>query len=176
MSVRTAAPSVVAMSYANPHALVSTDWVAEHLDDRSVRLLEVDVDTAAYERGHIKGAVGVNWQSQLGDRIRRDIISAEAFSNLMAQAGATPSTMLVFYGDNNNWFAAFAYWIARMYGHTDVALMNGGRKKWELEGRPLTTDATTVKATRYSAKDIDLSLRAYMRDVNEYVGRSEERR
>src|SRR6185503_15293618 len=99
--------------YANPEALVSTDWVAEHLTDADVRLLEVDVDTAAYERGHIRGAFGVNWQSQLGDPVRRDIISPEAWAALLSQAGATPDTLLVFYGDNNNWFAAFAYWIAR---------------------------------------------------------------
>jgi thiosulfate/3-mercaptopyruvate sulfurtransferase len=153
------------MTYANPAALVSTDWVAEHLDDPNVRLLEVDVDTAAYERGHIRGAIGVNWQSQLGDRIRRDIISPEAWTALLAQAGVTPSTQLVFYGDNNNWFAAFAYWIARMYGHERSALMNGGRKKWELEGRPMSVDAPSMHATSYPSIEPDLSLRAYLPDV-----------
>jgi thiosulfate/3-mercaptopyruvate sulfurtransferase len=153
------------MTYANPAALVSTDWVAEHLADPNVRLLEVDVDTAAYERGHIQGAVGVNWQSQLGDRIRRDIISPEAWSALLAQAGVTPSTHLVFYGDNNNWFAAFAYWIARMYGHEHSALMNGGRKKWELEGRPMSVDLPSIGTSAYPSIEPDLSLRAYLPDV-----------
>ncbi len=151
--------------YANPAALVSTDWVAEHLEDPEVRLLEVDVDTAAYERGHICCAVGVNWQSQLGDRIRRDIISPEAFAHLLSAAGVTPKTMLVFYGDNNNWFAAFAYWIARMYGHQHAALMNGGRKKWELENRALTEEVRQVTPTSYPVPTPDLSFRAYMRDV-----------
>src|SRR5262245_48946974 len=111
-------------SYANSTALVSTDWVAQHLDDPTVRLLEVDVDTAAYDRGHLRGAVGVNWQSQLGDPIRRDLVSPEAWAALLSSAGATPGTRLVFYGDNNNWFAAFAYWISRLYGHDHAALMN----------------------------------------------------
>jgi thiosulfate/3-mercaptopyruvate sulfurtransferase len=155
--------------YANPNALVSTDWVAEHLDDADVRLLEVDVDTAAYERGHIRGAVGVNWQSQLGDRIRRDIITPEGFAHLMSQAGVTPDTLLVLYGDNNNWFAAFAYWIACMYGHRRAALMNGGRKKWELEGREMTVEPTRVAASSYPAPASDMSCRAYLRDVLHFV-------
>jgi thiosulfate/3-mercaptopyruvate sulfurtransferase len=155
--------------YANPAALVSTDWVAQHMEDANVRLLEVDVDTAAYERGHIEGAVGVNWQSQLGDRVRRDIISPGEWAELLSSAGVTPNTMLVFYGDNNNWFAAFAYWIARMYGHQRAALMNGGRKKWELEGRPVTLEAPHITATKYPAVECDCSLRAYMPDVLKVV-------
>jgi thiosulfate/3-mercaptopyruvate sulfurtransferase len=155
--------------YANPAALVSTDWVAQHVNDPDVRLLEVDVDTAAYERGHIQGAFGVNWQSQLGDRIRRDIISPSAWAHLMSAAGARPDTMLVFYGDNNNWFAAFAYWIARMYGHQRAALMNGGRKKWELEERPMTIDLPSVAASSYPAPTSDLSFRAYLRDVLDFA-------
>jgi thiosulfate/3-mercaptopyruvate sulfurtransferase len=106
----------------------------------------------------------------LSDQVRRDIPPKDQWEKLLSEAGVWPDQKIVFYGDNNNWFAAFAYWIARMYGHTDVALMNGGRKKWELEQRPLTTDPASVKATRYQAKDIDLTFRAYMRDVHEYVG------
>ena len=121
--------------YANPAALVSTDWVAEHLNDPNVRLIEVDVDTTAYEGGHIQGAVGINWTTQLGDPIRRDIPSKEAWADLLGKAGASNDTRLVFYGDNNNWFAAFAYWVSKIYGHQNAALMNGGRKKWELENR-----------------------------------------
>src|SRR5438067_1499225 len=156
--------------YANQAALVSTDWAAEHLNDPKVRLIEVDVDTAAYDQGHIPGAVGVNWTTQLSDRIRRDIPSKEAWEQLLGQAGVSQDTKLVLYGDNNNWFAAYAYWVAKMYGHRDVVLMNGGRKKWELENRPLTADPARVSATRYQASGPDLSLRAYMKDVTPYVG------
>jgi thiosulfate/3-mercaptopyruvate sulfurtransferase len=156
-----------ANGYANPMALVSTDWVAEHLHDADVRLLEVDVDTTAYERGHIEGAVGINWTTQLGDRIRRDIPSRDAWEQLMAQSGVSNQTRLVIYGDNNNWFAAFAYWVATMYGHPSIALMNGGRKKWELEQRPLTSATATVKATTYTAHAPNFGLRAYLKDVLE---------
>ena len=156
--------------YANEAALVSTEWVAEHLNDPAVRLIEVDVDTTAYDTGHIPGAVGFNWATQLSDQIRRDVPPKDQWEKLLSEAGVWPDMKIVFYGDNNNWFAAYAYWVARLYGHTDVALMNGGRKKWEAEGRALTTDATTVKTTRYQAKEIDLGFRAYQRDVLEYVG------
>ena len=156
--------------YANPAAVVSTEWVAEHLNDPKVRLIEVDVDTTAYDQGHIPGAVGFNWTTQLSDRIRRDIPTKEAWERLLGQAGVGRDSKIVFYGDNNNWFAAFAYWIAKMYGHPDVALMNGGRKKWELEGRPLTTDAPNVAPTSYRAGEVDLTYRAYMKDVMPYVG------
>jgi thiosulfate/3-mercaptopyruvate sulfurtransferase len=155
------------MSYANPAALVSTEWVAEHLHDPQVRLLEVDVDTGAYERGHIAGAVGLNWTTQLGDPIRRDIPTRQAWENLMARSGVSNQTHLIFYGDNNNWFAAFAYWVANIYGHRTVALMNGGRKKWELEQRPLTVDPASVTPASYTAREPDLSLRAYLKDVLE---------
>jgi thiosulfate/3-mercaptopyruvate sulfurtransferase len=152
-------------TYANPAALVSTDWVIVHQHDPGVRLLEVDVDTTAYDRGHIQGAVGINWTTQLGDPIRRDIPTRAAFEALMSASGVAPETHLVFYGDNNNWFAAFAYWIARIYGHQHAALMNGGRKKWELEGRALVTDAPSIQATSYRASDADLSPRAFLTDV-----------
>jgi thiosulfate/3-mercaptopyruvate sulfurtransferase len=156
--------------YANPAALVSTEWVAEHLNDPNVRLLEVDVDTTAYDQGHIPGAVGLNWTTQLSDQIRRDIPDKAAWERLMGQCGVGNDTKVVLYGDNNNWFAAYAYWVAKMYGHADVALMNGGRKKWELEGRPLVTDPPTVTPTTYRASGPDLSLRAYMQDVMPFVG------
>jgi len=156
--------------YANPAALVSTEWVAEHLNDPKVRLIEVDVDTTAYDQGHLPGAVGVNWSTQLTDQIRRDIPAKEAWERLLGQSGVSPDTKLVFYGDNNNWFAAYAYWVARMYGHQDVALMNGGRKKWELEGRPLTTEKPQVQPTSYKARDLDPTHRALMPDVRPYVG------
>ena len=155
------------MTYANPAALVSTEWVADHLHDSNVRLFEVDVDTTAYDRGHLEGACGINWTTQLGDRIRRDIPSQQAWSQLMSQCGVSSDTRLVFYGDNNNWFAAFAYWVATIYGHRNSALMNGGRKKWELEQRPLTVEPCVVTATTYKASAPDFSLRAYLKDVLE---------
>jgi thiosulfate/3-mercaptopyruvate sulfurtransferase len=162
--------------YANTNALVSTQWVADHLSDPNIRLLEVDVDTSAYGQGHIDGAVGINWTTQLGDPVRRDIPSKEAWAKLLSQAGVTPETRLIFYGDNNNWFAAFAYWVAQLYGHTNAALMNGGRKKWELESRPFTTDVPRPQATSYPARDPDLTNRAYLKDVLERVqaGRSNQ--
>jgi len=155
------------MDYANPTALVSTDWVAAHQHDADVRLLEVDVDTTAYDRGHIQGAVGLNWTTQLGDPIRRDIPTREAWQRLMADSGVSSGTRVIFYGDNNNWFAAFAYWVAQIYGHSNAALMNGGRKKWELEQRPLTTDPSTSTATAYTAAQPNFGLRAYLKDVLE---------
>jgi thiosulfate/3-mercaptopyruvate sulfurtransferase len=151
--------------YANPAALVSTQWVADHLNDPNVRLIEVDVDTSAYGQGHIQGAVGVNWTTQLGDPVRRDIPTREDWAKLLSSAGAGPDTRIIFYGDNNNWFAAFAYWVSKIYGHQNAALMNGGRKKWDLESRPFTTDIPQPAATNYPARDADLKYRAFLRDV-----------
>jgi thiosulfate/3-mercaptopyruvate sulfurtransferase len=156
--------------YANGAALVSTDWVAAHLADPGVRLVEVDVDTGAYEQGHIDGAVGWNWQQELSDPIRRDIPTKEDWEALLGRSGVGNDTKLVFYGDNNNWFAAFAYWVAQIYGHSNVALMNGGRKKWELEGRELVTKAPSVSATTYTAKAPNWDLRAYRDQVQQSLG------
>jgi thiosulfate/3-mercaptopyruvate sulfurtransferase len=161
-------PSTV--PYANPDAVVSTEWVDEHLDDASIRLLEVDVDTDAYDRGHLRGAVGINWTTQLGDPVRRDILSQAAFEQLMRESGVTNETRIIFYGDNNNWFAAFAHWLAQLYGHQNAALMNGGRKKWELEGRPLVTDLPTIRSTSYHIGQPDPRLRALLKDVISVVG------
>jgi len=159
-------------NYANPAALVTTEWVAERLNDPKVRLLEVDVDTSAYEQGHLPGAVGVNWSTELEDTIRRDIPTKGNWEKLMSRAGVAPDSKLVFYGDNNNWFAALAYWVAKMYGHGDVVLMNGGRKKWELENRPMPKDAPKVTPAQYTAKDLDQASRALYNDVRNYVGAS----
>lgn len=156
--------------YANPAALVSTDWVADHLDDPKVRLIEVDVDTTAYDQGHIPGAVGLNWSTQLSDQVRRDIPTREAWERLFGEAGVSADTRLVFYGDNNNWFAAYAYWVTKMYGHRDVALMNGGRKKWELERRPMTTEEPVIQRCSYQARGPDLTYRAFLEDVKLFVG------
>ena len=154
------------MGYAHPEVLVSTDWVAQHRNDRGVRLIEVDVDTTAYDSGHIAGAVGWNWQSELNDPVRRDIPDKKAFARLMEEAGVTPRTTVVLYGDNNNWFAAFAFWLLQLYGHTDAKLMNGGRAKWVAEGRPLVTDRPLVRPASYPVpKKVNGALRARRPDV-----------
>jgi thiosulfate/3-mercaptopyruvate sulfurtransferase len=147
--------------YAHPEVLVDTEWVAAHQNDGNVRLVEVDVDTAAYEQGHIPGAIGFNWQTQLSDTVRRDIPTREQWQALLSGAGIANDHTVVLYGDNNNWFAAFAFWVFKMFGHDDVRLLNGGRKKWEAEGRPMTTDVPSYPQTSYAARDADESLRAY---------------
>jgi thiosulfate/3-mercaptopyruvate sulfurtransferase len=153
--------------YAQPEALVTTDWAASHATDPNVRLVEVDVDTKAYDEGHVPGAIAWAWNTQLCDTVRRDILSKEQFEELMSSSGVSPQTTLVIYGDNNNWFAAWALWQAKIYGHPDVRLMNGGRKKWLSEGRELSTDTPHVKRTNYHAKDADLSLRAFLPQVQQ---------
>ena len=155
--------------YAHPEALVETQWVAEHLNDDGVRIVEVDVDTYSYGQGHIPGAVGWNWQTQLCDTLRRDVIPKDAFEALMRDAGIANDTTVILYGDNNNWFAAWAFWQLKLYGHGDVRLMNGGRRKWLAEGRDLSTDAPTHEPTAYEASDADNSLRAFLPDVQEAV-------
>jgi thiosulfate/3-mercaptopyruvate sulfurtransferase len=146
--------------YKHPEVLVSTDWVASHGSDPNVRLVEVDVDTTAYDKGHIQNAIGWNWTSQLQDNVRRDLLGKGQIEELLSQSGIKPDTTVVLYGDNNNWFAAYALWQLKYYGHKDARLMNGGRKKWELEGRPLTTDASQFAATSYTATAPDESVRA----------------
>ena len=151
--------------YAHPEALVSADWVADHGGDPQVRLIEVDVDTAAYEQGHIAGAVGWNWQSQLQQTVRRDVVGKAAMEGLLGSAGVDNATTIILYGDNNNWFAAWAFWQIKYYGHADVRLMNGGRAKWLADNRPLTTDAPQHAAKTYTAKEPDESIRAYRDQV-----------
>jgi len=151
--------------YSHPEVLVSTEWVASHSNDPKVRLVEVDVDTSSYEKGHLKNAVGWNWTTQLNDNVRRDIPNQKQFEELASQSGISNDSTVVLYGDNNNWFAAFAFWQFKIYGHKDVRLMNGGRKKWELEGRPMTTDVPNVQRTQYHASAPDRSLRAWRDDI-----------
>ena len=151
--------------YAHPESLVSTDWVAEHGSDAGVRLVEVDVDTSAYEQGHIAGAVGWNWQSQLQQPVRRDLASKEEIEQLLGGSGIGNDTTVVLYGDNNNWFAAWAFWQLKYYGHGDVRLMNGGRVKWGAEGRPTTTEVPSYPAVSYTASEGDQSIRAYRDQV-----------
>src|SRR6202158_2654279 len=130
--------------YKHPEVLVCTEAAAGHLNDPKVRLIEVDVDTTAYDQGHIAGAVGWNWQTQLQDQVRRTLASKTQFEAICSAAGVTPTTNVILYGDNNNWFAAWALWQFNYYGHKNVKLMNGGRKKWVLENRPLSTEKTGV--------------------------------
>ena len=145
---------------AHPESIVSTDWVAEHLDDDGVRLVEVDVDTAAYDQGHIPGAVGWNWTTQLNDTLTRDLLDKQQMEKLLGESGIGRDTTVVLYGDNNNWFATYAFWQMRMYGHYALKMMDGGRQKWIAEGRPTTTDVPTHPACVYTASDPDTSLRA----------------
>src|SRR5271170_6735102 len=151
--------------YAHPEVLVSTQWVADHSSDPKIRLVEVDVDTTGYDQGHIAGAVGWNWQTQLQDNIRRDLITKQALEQLLGQSGISNDTTIILYGDNNNWFAAYALWQLKYNGHRDVRLMNGGRKKWLEEKRPLTTDAPKVAPATYRATGPDESLRARKEQV-----------
>jgi thiosulfate/3-mercaptopyruvate sulfurtransferase len=144
-------------------SLVEADWVAEHLDDPTVVLVEVDEDTAAYARGHIAGAVRVDWRDDLQDPVRRDFVNKAQFEALMSARGIGNDQTVVLYGGNNNWFAAYAYWYFALYGHGDVRLLDGGRKKWELDGRELTAEVPSRAATSYTAGELNSSLRA-MRD------------
>jgi thiosulfate/3-mercaptopyruvate sulfurtransferase len=150
--------------------LVTTQWVADHLSDTHVKLIEVDVDTNAYAEGHVAGAIGFAWNTQLQDRVRRDIISREDLEELLSAAGVSNDDSIVLYGDNSNWFAAYAFWLLRMYGHQDLRLMDGGRKKWIDEGRPLTKETPTRPRTDYRAGNPDESLRARRSLVEESLG------
>jgi thiosulfate/3-mercaptopyruvate sulfurtransferase len=151
--------------YKHPEVLVSTEWVANNLNAPNTRLVEVDVDTTAYDQGHIPGAVGWNWQTQLQDNIRRDLIDKAALEALLSKSGISNDTTILLYGDNNNWFAAYALWQLKYHGHKEVKLVNGGRKKWLEEKRPITTEATKVTATTYRAGEPDESIRARREEV-----------
>lgn len=155
--------------YAHPEVLVDTQWVADHLNDPGVRIAEIDVDTAAYHEGHIVGALGWDWTLQLCDTVRRDILSKEAFEGLMKASGITPESTVVLYGDNNNWFAAWAFWQMKIYGHADVRLMNGGRRKWIEEGREMTDALPAPTPTSYVSQRFDSGQRAFLADVLETV-------
>ena len=145
---------------AHPESIVEADWVADHMNDDNVRLVEVDVDTAAYEQGHIFGAVGWNWTSQLNDTLRRDLLDKSQIQRLLGESGIGRNTIVVLYGDNNNWFATYAFWQMRMYGHRRLKMMNGGRQKWIDEGRPTTTDVPSHPHRVYRAGNPDPSIRA----------------
>jgi thiosulfate/3-mercaptopyruvate sulfurtransferase len=155
----------------DPTPLVSTDWVAEHLDDPDVVIAEVDEDATAYDKSHIAGAVGFDWQADFQDPVRRTFLGPEAFAALLGSRGIGPDTHVVLYGGNNNWFAAYAYWYLKVYGHARVSLMDGGRKLWELQGRPLSDEAVTPEAVEYPVREADAQLRARRDEIlSRYVG------
>ena len=152
--------------YKHPEVLVSTEWAAKNLNAPNTRFVEVDVDTTAYDQGHIPGAVGWNWQTQLQDGIRRDLIEKTALEKLLGASGISNDTAVILYGDNNNWFAAYSFWQLKLYGHKEVRLINGGRKKWLEEKRPLTKDGPNVSPTTYRVTATDASIRAFKEDVS----------
>ena len=153
--------------------LVSTEWIADHAKDTGFRLVEVDVDPAVYQNGHIEGAAGWNWRKDLQDQLSRDIVSRDALAGLLGRSGITPDTTILLYGDNNNWFAAYAYWALKYYGHDKVHLIDGGRVKWEKEGRPYTTDVPSFPAAKYEFKgSSNESIRAYRDHVLARLGKA----
>ena len=150
--------------------LVTTEWALAHLDDAKVVFIEVDEDTAIYETNHIRNAIRLDWRNDLQDKVRRDFVNAEQFSALLSLRGVNNDDTVVLYGGNNNWFAAYAYWYFKLYGHQNVRLLDGGRKKWELDGLELVSEIPNRTASKYVAKEQDLSLRAFRDDVVKAIG------
>ncbi|GHG36239.1 MULTISPECIES: sulfurtransferase [Amycolatopsis] len=150
--------------------LVTTQWAEENLDTPGVVFAEVDEDTTAYDAGHIRGAVKFDWRNDLQDGVRRDFVSKEGFEKLLSEKGISNDDLVILYGGNNNWFAAYAYWYFKLYGHEKVKLLDGGRKKWELDGRELNSDEVKRDRTEYKAQDQDLSLRAFRDEVVQSIG------
>jgi thiosulfate/3-mercaptopyruvate sulfurtransferase len=154
--------------YAKP-VLVTTDWLAEHLDDGGIVVAEVDENPDLYEEGHIPGAVKLHWRDDLQDPVERDVVDRATFERLLGERGISNDTTVVLYGDKNNWFAAYAYWYLKVYGHGDVRILDGGRQKWIDEGRELTTDLPSPAPATYTAQERDESIRAYRDQVREWV-------
>jgi thiosulfate/3-mercaptopyruvate sulfurtransferase len=163
----------VSNGYATSNALVDADWVQEHLNDPSVRLLEVDVDTKGYEQGHIPGAVGLNWQTQLQDRVVRTPVTKANLEELLSSAGVSNDTTVVLYGDNNNWFAAWAFWLLKYYGHQDVRLLNGGRVKWLADKREITSEVPSYAHTEYHAQEPNANIRIFRDQVLTSLGQGD---
>jgi thiosulfate/3-mercaptopyruvate sulfurtransferase len=158
--------------YANPDVLVSTDWVAEHLDDKNVRIIESNEDQLLYSTGHIKGAVHIDWTTDLNDPVRRDYLQKPGFENLMSRIGITLDTTVVFYGDKNNWWACYAYWVFQLFGHKNAKVMDGGRVKWQKENREMTKEISQYSATKYEASERDdKKIRAFRDNVLEHVNK-----
>src|SRR5256714_11643332 len=155
--------------YAKP-VLVTTDWLADHLNDEKVVVAEVDENPDVYEEGHIPGAVKLHWRDDLQDPVERDLVDKPSFERLMGERGVANDSTLVVYGDKNNWFAAYAYWYLKIYGHQDVRILDGGRQKWADEGREFTTDVPQPSQTEYSASERDESIRAYRDAVKQGIG------
>jgi thiosulfate/3-mercaptopyruvate sulfurtransferase len=150
--------------------LVTADWAEQNLNTPGVVFVEVDEDTTAYDRGHLPGAIKLDWRTDLQDPVRRDFVSKEQFESLLSERGVADDDTVVLYGGNNNWFAAYAYWYFRLYGHGPVKLLDGGRKKWELDARTLTAEPASREKTQYTAKDQDTSIRAYRDEVLAAIG------
>ncbi|MGA7669101.1 MAG: sulfurtransferase [Nitrolancea sp.] len=163
-------PSVTERGYVNPDLLVSTEWVANHLDEGWIRIVESDEDVLLYDIGHVPGAVKIDWHEDLQDPTVRDFIGSEKFASLMERFGIDNDTTVIFYGDKNNWWAAYAYWFFAYMGHTNMRIMDGGRKKWEAEGRPLTREVPNYPHTSYSARPMRSDLRAFRSDVLDHIG------
>jgi thiosulfate/3-mercaptopyruvate sulfurtransferase len=156
--------------YAHPEVLVSTDWVAAHLDDPNVRLIESNEDPLLYSSGHIPGAVQVDWTRDLNDQVRRDYLDKAGFEALMSRIGVTPDMTVVFYGDKNNWWATYAFWVFQLFGHSNAKVMDGGRAKWEREGRPMTREVPSYPATTYHARERnDQEIRAFRDQVMAHI-------
>jgi thiosulfate/3-mercaptopyruvate sulfurtransferase len=156
--------------YAHPEVLVETGWVAEHLNDAGLRFVEADEDVLLYEQGHIPGAVKLDWHLDVQDPVQRDFVDRAGFEQLMSRWGISNDTTVVFYGDRNNWYACYSYWLFKYYGHEQALIMNGGRAKWVAEGRPLTRDVPGPAATSYTAGEPDDSIRAFRDDVRDTIG------
>ena len=155
----------VTSGYAHPEVLVETSWVADHLNDPSIRLIEADEDVLLYEVGHLPGAVKLDWHVDVQDPIARDFVNQQAFEQLMSHWGISNDTMIILYGDRNNWYACYSYWLFTMYGHRNMKIMNGGRSKWEAESRQLTKEVPHCEPTTYRAQPADETLRAFRDDV-----------
>lgn len=163
--------SIADRGYAHPDVLVSTDWVAEHLSDPSIRIVESNEDTLLYASGHVPGAAHIDWTSDLNDQVRRDYINRDAFDGLLSKIGATPATTIVFYGDKNNWWACYAFWVFQLFGHTNARIMDGGRLKWEKEGRELSRETPAFTPSTYHAESArnDAPHRAFRDEVLKWV-------
>jgi thiosulfate/3-mercaptopyruvate sulfurtransferase len=155
---------------ARSEVLVTADWAESNLNAPKTVFVEVDEDTSAYDTGHIEGAIKLDWRDDLQDQVKRDFVDAEQFSKLLSDRGVANDDTVVLYGGNNNWFAAYAYWYFKLYGHDNVKLLDGGRKKWELDGRPLSTDTVKRESTSYTAKQPDNSIRAFRDEVISAIG------
>ncbi len=166
-------PIIAQKGYAHPDSLVSTEWLAAHLEDPDIRILESDEDVLLYDTGHIPGAQKIDWHEDLNDAVQRDYVSKEQFENLLRSKGIDDTTTVIFYGDKNNWWAAYAYWVFQLFGFTNAKLLDGGRIKWEQEGRPMSTDVPTFAATSYTARERDDErIRAFFHQVREHAGAS----